>query len=223
MNSVPTSETGALLADAPKQLLIGGEWLPASHGAVMDVEDPATAEIVGEVADAAPADGERALSAAWQAQRAWASTPPWDRAEILRSTYEAMIADSDRLAALIALETGKPIAEAKAEVSYAADFMRWYADLAPQVSGRYRAAPQGGMRLLTIPQPVGPCLLICPWNLPLAMAARKVAPAIAAGCTFVVKPAGQTPLATLAFAELLERCGLPPGVSNVLTTSDSGG
>ena len=206
----------------PRQLLIGGEWMPAAGGAVVEVEDPAAAEVVGEVADAGPLDGERALASAWRAQRTWASTPPWDRAEILRATHEAMVADAGRLAALLTLETGKPLAEAEAEVSYSADFMRWYADLAPQASGRYRAAPQGGMRLLTIPQAVGPCLLICPWNLPLAMAARKVAPAIAAGCTFVLKPAGQTPLTTLAFAELLERCGLPPGVSNVLTTSDAG-
>lgn len=205
------------------KLAIGGDWQPARSGALMPVESPVSGEVIAEVPDAGPDDALAALSRAWAVQRDWAASSSWARADVLRSVHTLIEKQADRLAALIHFETGKPMVEAEAEVSYGADFVHWYADLAPQISGRYRVAPRGGSRLITMPQPVGPCLLICPWNLPFALAARKVAPAIAAGCTFVLKPAEQTPLATLAFVELLQQAGLPAGVASVVTTSDPAG
>ena len=151
----------------------------------------------------------------------WSQTPPRERGEILRRTYEAIIARADELALLMTLEMGKPITESRAEIAYAAEFLRWFSEEAVRIDGRYAVAPNGQGRLLTMQQPVGPCLLITPWNFPLAMGTRKVGPAIAAGCTMVVKPAQQTPLSMLMFARILEEAGLPKGVVNLITASSS--
>jgi succinate-semialdehyde dehydrogenase/glutarate-semialdehyde dehydrogenase len=211
-----------IVARVPKQLLIGGEWRDSTSGATLEVEDPATGEVLCEVADATAADAHAALVAADGAQASWAACAPRDRGEILRRAYELVIDRSDELATLMTLEMGKPLAESRAEVLYAADFLRWFSEEAVRISGRYAVAPNGRGRLLTMRQPVGPCLLITPWNFPLAMGARKIAPAIAAGCTSVIKPAKQTPLCTLALAAILEESGLPDGVVNVVVGSSSG-
>jgi succinate-semialdehyde dehydrogenase/glutarate-semialdehyde dehydrogenase len=211
-----------VLARVPKQLLIGGEWRDSASGANLGVEDPATGEVLCEVADATAADARAALVAADRAQAGWAACAPRDRGEILRRAYERVIDRSDELAALMTLEMGKPLAESRAEVVYAADFLRWFSEEAVRIAGRYAVAPNGRGRLLTMRRPVGPCLLITPWNFPLAMGARKIGPAIAAGCTSVIKPAKQTPLCTLALAAILEESGLPDGVLNVVVGSSSG-
>ncbi|MDX6449987.1 MAG: succinate-semialdehyde dehydrogenase / glutarate-semialdehyde dehydrogenase, partial [Gaiellaceae bacterium] len=217
-----TVDVRGIVARVPKQLLIGGEWRDSASGATLAVEDPATGEILCEVADATPEDAQAALAAADRAQAGWAACAPRDRGEILRRTYESVVERSDELAALMTLEMGKPLAESRAEVVYAADFLRWFSEEAVRIAGRYAVAPNGRGRLLTMRQPVGPCLLITPWNFPLAMGARKLAPAIAAGCTSVIKPAKQTPLCTLALAAILEESGLPDGVVNVVVGSSSG-
>ncbi|MCA8963168.1 MAG: aldehyde dehydrogenase family protein, partial [Planctomycetes bacterium] len=168
------------------------------------------------------ADGMRALAAASDAQSGWASTAPRMRSDILRRAYELILERQEDLAILMTLEMGKPLSEAMGEVSYAAEFFRWFSEEAVRIDGGFATAPNGQGRLLVMRQPVGPCLLITPWNFPLAMGTRKIAPALAAGCTVVVKPAALTPLTTLAFVKLLEEAGLPAGVVNVLTTSSSG-
>ncbi|HET8993767.1 MAG TPA: NAD-dependent succinate-semialdehyde dehydrogenase, partial [Rhodococcus sp. (in: high G+C Gram-positive bacteria)] len=173
------------------------------------------------VADASPADGMRALDAAAAAQDSWAQTSPRERSTILSDVYRLMIENVDRLALVMTLEMGKPLAEARGEVSYAAEFFRWFAEEAVRIDGGYMQAPAGESRFLVTKQPVGPCLLITPWNFPMAMGTRKIGPAIAAGCTSVIKPASQTPLSILALADLLSEAGLPPGVVNVVTTSQS--
>ena len=213
----------AVVDAVPTGLLIGGQWRPATGGRTLDVEDPATGKTLTAVADATPADGLAALDAACAAQAAWAAYPPRERGEILRRAYDMMMARRDDLALLMTLEMGKPLAEAKGEIAYAAEFFRWFAEEAVRVEGRYAIAPNGAGRLLTMQQPVGPCLLITPWNFPAAMGSRKIGPAVAAGCTMVIKPAGLTPLSMLAQAEILRECGLPDGVLNVVTTSSSGG
>jgi succinate-semialdehyde dehydrogenase / glutarate-semialdehyde dehydrogenase len=156
------------------------------------------------------------------AQAEWAAHPPRERGEILRRAFEAITGRADELALLMTLEMGKPVAESKAEVAYAAEFFRWFAEEAVRIDGRYAVAPNGAGRLLTMKQPVGPCVLITPWNFPMAMGTRKIGPAVAAGCTMVIKPAGLTPLSMLALAQILEQAGLPAGVLNVVTTSSSG-
>jgi succinate-semialdehyde dehydrogenase / glutarate-semialdehyde dehydrogenase len=212
----------AVLDPVPKGLLIGGKWREASGGGTLAVEDPATGEALCAVADATIEDGLAALDAATSAQAAWAAHPPRERGEILRRAFEAVTAQADDLALLMTLEMGKPLAESRAEVTYGADFLRWFSEEAVRIRGDYSVAPSGKGRLLTMRQPVGPCILITPWNFPLAMATRKIAPAIAAGCTMVLKPAAQTPLCSLALARILEAAGLPEGVLNVVTTSTSG-
>jgi succinate-semialdehyde dehydrogenase / glutarate-semialdehyde dehydrogenase len=207
----------------PTGLFIGGEWRPAEGGKTLAVEDPSTGTTLCDVADASPADGLAALDAAVAAQADWAATPPRERGEILRRTYELMTERADELALLMTLEMGKPVAESKGEIAYASEFFRWFAEEAVRIEGGYQVAPNGKGRVLVMRQPVGPCLLITPWNFPAAMGARKIGPAVAAGCTMVIKPAAQTPLSMLKLAELLTEAGLPPGVLNVLTTSDSGG
>jgi succinate-semialdehyde dehydrogenase / glutarate-semialdehyde dehydrogenase len=207
----------------PTGLFIGGEWRPAEGGKTLAVEDPSTGTTLCDVADASPADGLAALDAAVAAQAAWAATPPRERGEILRRTYELMTERADELALLMTLEMGKPVAESKGEIAYASEFFRWFAEEAVRIEGGYQVAPNGKGRVLVMRQPVGPCLLITPWNFPAAMGARKIGPAVAAGCTMVIKPAAQTPLSMLKLAELLTEAGLPPGVLNVITTSDSGG
>ncbi|MFI9560455.1 NAD-dependent succinate-semialdehyde dehydrogenase [Nonomuraea endophytica] len=183
------------------------------------VRDPATGEVLDEVFDAGPDDGIAALDAAVAAQEAWAATPPKERADVLRRAREGMLARIEEFALLITREMGKPLAESRAEVNYAADFLQWFAEEAVRISGEYRMSPGGDFRIVTTRQPVGPCLLISPWNFPLAMIARKVGPALAAGCTAVVKPAEDTPLSCLLLAEVLTGAGLPPGVLTVLPTS----
>ncbi|MFG1816109.1 NAD-dependent succinate-semialdehyde dehydrogenase [Kribbella sp. NPDC049174] len=207
----------------PNELFIGGKWQAATGGKTLAVEDPATGTTLCEVADASPADGVAALDAAVAAQAEWAATPPRERGEILRRTYELMTERADDLALLMTLEMGKPVAESKGEIAYAAEFFRWFAEEAVRIDGGYQVAPNGKGRFLVMRQPVGPCLLITPWNFPAAMGARKIGPAVAAGCTMVMKPAAQTPLSMLKLAELMTEAGLPAGVLNVVTTSDSGG
>ena len=211
----------AVLESVPAGLLIGGKWRPAGGGAGFAVEDPSTQETIASVADAGPEDAVAALGAAHDAGPEWARTAPRERGEILRRAYELIRARTDDLALLMTLEMGKPIDHSRAEVAYAAEFLRWFSEEAVRIRGDYLTAPDGNGRILTMRQPVGPCLLITPWNFPMAMGTRKIGPAVAAGCTMVVKPAGLTPLSMLALAAILEEAGLPPGVLNVITTSSS--
>jgi len=215
------SDESAVLDKVPKQLLIGGDWVDGSEG-TLPVEDPATQETLTDVADASPADAVKALDAAVETQKEWQQTPPRERGEILRRAWEEITERADELALLMTLEMGKSLAESKAEVTYGSEFLRWFAEQAVRIDGRYSVAPNGQGRLLTMKQPVGPSLMITPWNFPLAMGTRKIGPAVAAGCTMVVKPAKQTPLSMLALAEILANAGLPPGVLNVVTSSSSG-
>jgi succinate-semialdehyde dehydrogenase / glutarate-semialdehyde dehydrogenase len=219
----PTEDIEArLLAAVCTDLLVDGAWRPAMDGATFSVEDPATETPIAEVADAAAEDGEAALAAAHRAQQAWGRTAPRERGEILRRAYDRMVERADDFALLMTLEMGKPLAEARGEVLYAAEFLRWFSEQAVRIDGRYTTAPDGRSRILVHRRPVGPCLFITPWNFPLAMATRKVAPAVAAGCTMVIKPPALTPLSTLFFAQLLAECGLPAGVLNVIPTSRAG-
>jgi succinate-semialdehyde dehydrogenase / glutarate-semialdehyde dehydrogenase len=213
----------AVVDTAPKQLYIGGEWRDASGGATLAIEDPATGEAFCEVADATPDDAKAALDAACDAQPDWAATPPNERSEILHRTFLELNERADDLALLMTLEMGKAVAESKAEIAYSAEFFRWFAGEALRIDGYFKAAGNAQSRVLVMRQPVGPCYFITPWNFPTAMGTRKIGPAIAAGCTMVIKPAQQTPLSMLALAKLLEECGLPPGVLNVITSSSSSG
>ena len=209
--------------DAVKtQLFIGGRWRDATEGATLGVEDPATGETLAEVADATVDDAKAALGAAHEAFQTFRNHPPRERGDILRRAYDLITERTDDLALLMTLEMGKPVAESKAEITYAANFFRWYAEEAVRIDGRFTVNESGKGRVLTMRQPVGPCVFITPWNFPLAMGTRKVGPAIAAGCTMVVKPAKQTPLSMLAMAQILEEAGLPAGVLNVVTASSSG-
>jgi succinate-semialdehyde dehydrogenase/glutarate-semialdehyde dehydrogenase len=212
----------AVLDAVPTDLYIGGEWRAAEGGGTLGVEDPSTGETLIEVADGQPGDAMAALEAAANAQDEWAQSAPRDRGEILRAAYEAIVAQADDLALLMTLEMGKAVAESKAEISYAAEFFRWFSEEAVRIHGRYMVNTTGKGRILTMRQPVGPCVFVTPWNFPTAMGTRKLAPAIAAGCTMVVKPAQQTPLSMLALAKILEEAGLPGGVLNVITAKKSG-
>lgn len=211
-----------LLASIPTGLYIDGAWRPASTGAEFDVIDPATERVLARVADASPADGEAALAAAHAAQRDWARTAPRARAEILRRAFESVTERVDDFALAMTLEMGKPLAEARGEVAYGAEFLRWFSEEASRISGRFATAPDGANRLMVVRRPVGPSLFITPWNFPLAMATRKIAPAIAAGCTMVLKPAALTPLTALLLTSVLEDAGLPRGVLNVIPTTRAG-
>jgi succinate-semialdehyde dehydrogenase/glutarate-semialdehyde dehydrogenase len=215
------SNEQAVVDAVPKGLFIGGEWRDAGGGATLSVEDPATGHALCEVADATADDARAALEAACGAQAEWAAHPPRERGEILRRAYAEMTERADELALLMTLEMGKSLAESKAEIAYASEFFRWNAEEAVRIDGRYASAPNGAGRLLTMKQPVGPCLLITPWNFPTAMGTRKIGPAVAAGCTMVVKPAKLTPLSMLALAQILERAGLPAGVLNVVTAKSA--
>lgn len=219
---MPALSQKALLESVPTKLFIGGEWRAAEAGATLDVFDPATGRVLTSVADGSPADGMAALDAAVAAQADWAKVAPRDRSELLRAAFEKLVERTEEFALLMTLEMGKPLAEARGEVAYGAEFFRWFAEEAVRIHGRYAVAPNGATRLITTKQPVGPTLMITPWNFPLAMGTRKIGPAIAAGCTMVVKPAHETPLSMLALAQLLEEVGLPKGVLNVVTTSHSG-
>ncbi|MCY1137029.1 NAD-dependent succinate-semialdehyde dehydrogenase [Actinoplanes sp. Pm04-4] len=200
-------------------LFIGGAWRDSGDGATVDVENPATGEVLASVADATSADGLAALTAAHEAQRQWAATPARARGEILRAAFELLTERREQFAALMTAEMGKPLAEARGEVAYGAEFFRWFAEEAVRTGGTWSPSPDGATRLLTMRQPVGPALLVTPWNFPLAMGTRKIGAAVAAGCTMVVKPATQTPLTMLALAGLLGEAGLPAGVLNVVTTT----
>ncbi len=212
----------AVLDGVPTELYIDGRWRPATGAGTLPVEDPSTGETLVEVADAQPADALAALAAAAAHQAEWAAWAPRERGEILRRAYEALAARAEELALLMTLEMGKALGESRAEIAYAADFLRWFSEEAVRVHGRYMVNTTGSGRILTMRQPVGPCVFVTPWNFPMAMGARKLAPAIAAGCTIVVKPAQQTPLSMLALTQILEQAGLPGGVLNTLTARRSG-
>ncbi|MBT0993873.1 NAD-dependent succinate-semialdehyde dehydrogenase [Cellulomonas sp. DKR-3] len=212
----------ALLAGVPDGLLIGGRWRPAADGATLAVRDPSNGDVVKEIASATVADGLAALDAACAAGPAWAATPARERGEILRRAFDRLQELREDVALLMTIEMGKPLAESRGEVGYGSEFLRWFSEEAPRVQGRYGPNPEGTGRMIVSQHPVGPCFLITPWNFPLAMATRKIAPALAAGCTVVVKPASLTPLTTLLLAQVLLDAGLPDGVLNVVTTKDTG-
>ncbi|MFH5824446.1 NAD-dependent succinate-semialdehyde dehydrogenase [Georgenia sp. AZ-5] len=212
----------ALLGALHTGLFIDGEWREAAGGRRFEVEDPATGEVLTTVADATPEDALTALDAADRAQAAWARTAPRERGEILRRAFEAVTARADDFALLMTLEMGKPLTEARGEATYGAEFLRWFSEEAVRVSGRYNPATDGRSRVLVTKRPVGPCVLITPWNFPLAMATRKIGPALAAGCTVVLKPARLTPLTALLLADVLAEAGVPAGVVNVIPTTEAG-
>jgi succinate-semialdehyde dehydrogenase/glutarate-semialdehyde dehydrogenase len=205
-----------------KRLFIDGKWVDAADGRTFDVVDPATGKTLCAVADATPADARAALDAAVAAQSAFAATPARDRSDMLTRAFELLHERIDDLALLMTLEMGKPLAEARGEIAYAAEFFRHFASEAVRIEGGYQPAPAGGSRFLVTRQPVGPCLLITPWNFPMAMGTRKLGPAIAAGCTSVIKPAPQTPLSMLALMDVLAEAGVPAGVVNCITVTDAG-
>lgn len=212
----------ALVNGVPKGLFIEGRWGPARDERTFEVINPATGRPLARVADASSADGLAALAAAHEAAAAWAATPPRTRSEILRRAYDLLVARTEEFAHLMTLEMGKPLDEARGEVAYGAEFLRWFSEEAVRVRGSFQVAPDGASRLLTMKQSVGPCLLVTPWNFPLAMGTRKIGPALAAGCTVVLKPAAETPLTSLALAGVLDEAGVPAGVVNVVTTSEAG-
>ncbi|MFM2721280.1 NAD-dependent succinate-semialdehyde dehydrogenase [Microbacterium mcarthurae (nom. nud.)] len=211
-----------LLASVPNGLLIAGEWRPAEGGKTVKVSDPATGDVIREIADASVADGVAAMDAAADAFPSWAATPARERAEILRRAFDLLQERKEDVALLMTLEMGKPLAEARGEVGYGGEFLRWFSEVTAHTQGRYGANPEGTGRMIVTQHPVGPCYLITPWNFPLAMATRKIAPALAAGCTIVIKPATLTPLTTLFFAQILQDAGVPAGVVNVVTTTSTG-
>jgi succinate-semialdehyde dehydrogenase / glutarate-semialdehyde dehydrogenase len=221
MSTITPSQEQQIVDQVPKQLYIAGEWRDGAKGTIA-VEDPSTEEPLCEVADASVDDAKAALDAAVAAGPDFADMAPRDRGEILRRAFETITERKDDLALLMTLEMGKTIKESKAEITYAAEFFRWFSEETVRIDGRYAVAANGAGRVLTMKQPVGPCLMITPWNFPLAMGTRKIGPAVAAGCTMVVKPAQQTPLSMLMLAKILEEAGLPGGVLNLITASSSG-
>ena len=221
--TITSTRESELLATIPTGLLINGQWRDASDGGTFDVLDPATGQKLATLASATSADAMAALDAADAVQASWARTAPRTRAEILRRAFDMVIARADDFALLMTLEMGKPLAESLGEVKYGAEFLRWFSEEASRSFGRYSSSPEGTAQILVQKKPVGPCLLITPWNFPLAMATRKIAPAIAAGCTMVLKPANLTPLTSQLFAQVLIEAGLPAGVLNVVATTDAGG
>ncbi|UIJ44169.1 NAD-dependent succinate-semialdehyde dehydrogenase [Sphingomonas cannabina] len=206
----------------PTDLLIGDAWIPAASARRIDILDPATETVLTSVADASPAEGIAAVDAAAAAAPQWAATAPRKRAEILLACFHAMMAEQEWLAQLITLENGKALSDARGEVAYAAEFFRWYAEEAVRINGELAVSPSGANRIMVQYQPIGIALLVTPWNFPAAMATRKIAPALAAGCTCILKPAEETPLTALAVAEIMRRAGVPAGVVNVVNTSDPG-
>lgn len=202
-------------------LFINGQWRDAEGGKTIDVINPATGDVITTVADGSAADAEAAIKAAGDAQADWAATAPRDRAEILRRAFELLIERSDDIAAVMTAEMGKPFAESKGEVAYGAEFFRWFSEEAVRISGDYTLSTDGKNRLMISREPVGPCVLITPWNFPLAMGTRKIGPAIAAGCTMVFKPAKLTPLTSLMLVDVLKEAGLPDGVLNVVTSESA--
>src|SRR3712207_2368190 len=216
-----SSPAADLWAAVPTDLYINGEWRPAGSGRQFAVEDPATGQSLAQVADAGPDDARAAMDAACDAADSWAATAPRVRGELLRAAYDLVQERADDFALLMTLEMGKPLSEARGEVNYGSDFLRWFGEEAVRIAGRFGRSPSGAGTMVVSQRPVGPCYLITPWNFPLAMATRKIGPALAAGCTVVMKPASLTPLSTLALTKVLEEVGVPPGVVNVLTTTSS--
>jgi succinate-semialdehyde dehydrogenase/glutarate-semialdehyde dehydrogenase len=208
-----------ILAAVPKQLFIGGEWIAAQGSRTLDVVDPSTNGLLATIADASPKDGIRALDAAVAAAASWAATAPRVRGEILRGVFDLLQERREDVALLMTMEMGKPLDESRGEIEYGGEFLRWFSEEAVRIPGRFGNNPEGTGRIVVSSRPVGPCYLITPWNFPLAMATRKIAPALAAGCTVVVKPAELAPLTTLYLAGLFEEAGVPSGVLNVITTS----
>ena len=221
MSTISPDQEQAVVEAVNACQFIGGQWREGG-GETIAVEDPSTGDALVEIASATAEDARAALDAAVEAQIEWRSHPPRERGEILRRAYEVLNERKDDLALLMTLEMGKPLAESQAEIAYAAEFFRWFAEEAVRIDGRFATAPNGAGRLITMKQPVGPCYLITPWNFPMAMGTRKIGPAVAAGCTMVMKPAKQTPLSMLALAQILEECGLPEGVLNVIVSKSAG-
>jgi succinate-semialdehyde dehydrogenase/glutarate-semialdehyde dehydrogenase len=217
--TLPAPKSGPAPFPIPTDLWIGGKWIPATGNKRVDVFDPSTGGKITDIADGDASDTRAAVDAADKAAAAWAATTPRQRAEILRKCYEKIIENSEWLTYLISLENGKARADARSEVLYAAEFYRWYAEECCHVLGELALAPASGARIMVEYQPIGIALLITPWNYPAAMATRKIAPALAAGCTVVLKPATETPLTALAVAQIMHDCGVPAGVVNVVTTS----
>lgn len=220
-SSIPRP-TSLDLSVIPTGLYIDGKWRPAESGGTFDVFDPSTGKSIAKVADCSEAEAVQAVDSAYEAGPAWAATPPRIRSEILRRCFELMTARSAELAELISLENGKTLTDAKGEVAYAAEFFRWFAEEAVRLNGELYTAPSGANRILVMHQPIGVSVLVTPWNFPAAMATRKIAPALAAGCTCVLKPAAETPLTALLLAEIFEQAGVPAGVVNMVTTKRSG-
>jgi succinate-semialdehyde dehydrogenase / glutarate-semialdehyde dehydrogenase len=208
-------------SDLHTDLFIDGAWQKAASGATFPVENPATHEVIANVANGGVEEARAAIEAAGRAQAAWAKSTPRERANILRRAFELVIANTDRLAAIMTAEMGKPLAEAKGEVAYGADMLRWFSEEAVRIGGDSTTSVDGNTRIMITKEPVGPCVLVTPWNFPLAMGARKIAPAVAAGCTMVFKPAELTPLTSLALVQIFRDAGLPDGVLNVVTTSSA--
>ncbi|MDT4973153.1 MAG: succinate-semialdehyde dehydrogenase / glutarate-semialdehyde dehydrogenase [Pseudonocardiales bacterium] len=207
---------------ARTELFIGGKWLPATDDRRMNVIDPATGEVLASVADATVADGSAAVDAAAGALAGWSARAPRERGEILRTAFDLMTERADELARLIVQENGKALADARSEVAYAAEFFRWFSEEAVRIDGQLRMAPAGTNRIVVLHQPIGVSVLVTPWNFPAAMATRKIGPALAAGCTVILKPASETPLTALAIADILVRAGVPDGVVNVVPSRRSG-
>ncbi|WP_338891203.1 NAD-dependent succinate-semialdehyde dehydrogenase [Rhodococcus sovatensis] len=220
--STSTRSTSTEFA-SPTGLFIGGSWGEARSGETFDVLDPATGEVITSVADGGVVDAEAAMAAATQAQASWAATAPRERSVILRRAFELIIERTEELAAIITAEMGKPLADARGEVAYGAEFFRWFSEEAVRISGDHTLTGDGKNRIIVTRAPVGPCILVTPWNFPLAMGTRKIGPALAAGCTVVFKPAEQTPLTALALADILVDAGVPDGVVNVVPTTDAAG
>ncbi len=217
-----TAEARALIDALPTGVYIDGEWADAASGRRCDVVNPATEEVLASIADGGPEDAQRAIEAAARVQDSWARTAPRERSEILRRAYELVMERQEQLATIMTAEMGKPLTEARGEVAYAAEFLRWFSEEAVRISGKATVSGDGRTRIIVTKAPVGPCVLVTPWNFPLAMGTRKIGPAIAAGCTMVFKPAHLTPLSSFALTGILEEAGLPPGVLNVVCTSDPG-
>lgn len=219
---VTTAQARALIEAIPTGLYIDGQWVEAASGKRCDVINPATEQVIASIADGGPEDAKRAIDVAARVQPTWARTSPRERSRILRRAYDLMVARQDQLAVIMTAEMGKPLAEAKGEVAYAAEFLLWFSEEAVRIGGDATLSGDGRTRIIVTKQPVGPCVLVTPWNFPLAMGARKVGPAIAAGCTMVFKPAHLTPLSSFALVGILEEAGLPKGVLNVVCSSDPG-
>ena len=217
-----TRSVADLVAALGTGLHLGGRWRDATSGATFEVHNPATGEVVATIADGGSEDAAAAIETAGHTQSSWAAVPARERAEILRRAYDLLIDHADELALLMTTEMGKPLAEARGEVTYGAEFFRWFSEEACRVQGDARRSPDGNLRLMVTSEPVGPCILVTPWNFPLAMATRKIGPAIAAGCTMVFKPAALTPLTSLYVVDLLREAGLPDGVLNVVCTTSAG-